>query len=104
MVVSVCAADRCSHTSAPVLEALRPVVRAEPASILLRTTCLDRGCRDLEPATPPTTRVRVQPWGDRGRPARGRVCELDATDPDACASTVSSWLRVDRLWGAFRRP
>jgi hypothetical protein len=103
MVVSVCAAGRCSRTSAPVLEALRPVIRAEPASILLRTACLDRDCRDLERPAPPTTRVRVQPWGDRGRPARGRVCELDAADPDSCARTVGSWLRVDRLWGAFRR-
>lgn len=104
MVVAVCGAGACTANSAQVIDALRPVIRAEPAAILLRTTCLDPRCQDRVPGADPAPRVRVQPWADRRhRPPRGRVCELEATDPDACARTVGSWLRVDRLWGAFHR-
>ena len=104
MLVAVCGAGACAHRSARVIDALRPVIRAEPAAILLRTTCLDPHCGDPGLDADPAPRVRVQPWAARGRPVRGRVCDLEAADPDACAKTVGSWLRVDRLWGAFHRP
>lgn len=104
MLVAVCGAGACGRRCARVIDALRPVIRAEPAAILMRTTCLDPRCRDGGPDEDPAPRVRVQPWADRDGPRRGRVCDIKAVDPEACARTVGSWLRSDRLWGVFHRP
>jgi hypothetical protein len=43
--------------------------------------------------------VRIQPWVAPGDRAEGRVCQLEATDRQACARLVASWLRRERLRG-----
>lgn len=107
VAVGVCAAGGCGPTHAPVLEALRAVVRQEAGAVLVRTGCLrpgscagDRG-GDRSSDRSGGTRVCVQPWAAGG--GRGRRCETVAADPAACARVVASWLRSERTWRAMRR-
>ncbi len=99
VAVAVCGAACCAGASDEVLAALRPVVRAEPGAVLVRSGCLQPGCtrHDLG------SRVRVQPWPGPGCPVHADdVRELLTDDPRSCARTVSRWLRERRCRG--RRP
>lgn len=99
MVVAVCSGGVCAEHSEPVLDALRPVIRAEPGAVLMRTTCLDAGCDGHSSPVEHPPRVRIQPWTASGDRAAGRVCQLEGTDQQACARLVASWLRRERLRG-----
>lgn len=106
VAVGVCAAGACGATHAPVLEALRAVVRREAGAVLVRTGCLRPGlCAgdrvgDRSSDRAGGTRVCVQPWAAGGR---GRRCETVEADPTVCARVVASWLRSERTWRAMRR-
>lgn len=92
-VVGVCASGGCAAGAGGVLDALRPVVRATPDGVLVRTT----GC----PAAAACPRggavgVVVQRCTLALRPLEAGT-SLAVTDAAAGARTVAAWLRGHRV-------